>query len=67
MLPDVPRHIHTLQELFAAFESIVMDRTGGLNLVNVANNFIASNDHRKYVFDTDFKPSDQLRGVGKTF
>ena len=32
--------------------------TDALNLVNVANDFIAGNDHRKHVFGTEFKPSD---------
>ena len=30
-----------------------------LNLVDVANDFIAGNDHRKHIFGTEFKPSDQ--------
>ena len=30
------------------------------NFVDVANDFIASNDHMKLVFGTDVKPSDQL-------
>lgn len=29
-----------------------------LNLVDVANDFIAGNEHRKHVFGTEFKPSD---------
>ena len=32
--------------------------TDALNLVDVANDFIAGNDHRKHVFGTEFKPSD---------
>ena len=31
-----------------------------INLVDVANNFIASNDHMKHMFGTKFKSSDQL-------
>ena len=34
--------------------------TNGLNLVDVANNFIAGSDHRKHVFGTEFKPSDLI-------
>ena len=34
------------------------NRTDGLNLVDVANNFIAGNDHRKQVFGAEFKASD---------
>ena len=29
-------------------------------LVNLANDFIASNAHMKHMFGTKFKPSDQL-------
>ena len=29
-----------------------------INLVNVANNFICGNDHRKQIFGTNFKMSD---------
>ena len=32
--------------------------TDALNLVDVANDFIAGNDHRKHVFGTELKPSD---------
>ena len=32
--------------------------TDALNLVDVANDFIAGNDHRKHVFGTEFKQSD---------
>ena len=31
-----------------------------INLVDVANDFIASNDHMKHMFGTEFKSSDQL-------
>ena len=34
--------------------------TESLNLVDVANDFIAGNDHRKDVFGTEFKPSDLI-------
>ena len=34
------------------------NRTDGLNLVDVANDFIAGNDHRKQVFGAEFKASD---------
>ena len=34
--------------------------TATINLVDVANDFIAGNDHMKHMFDTKFKPSDQL-------
>jgi len=33
--------------------------TDGLNLVDIANDFIAGNDHRKNIFGTEFKPSAQ--------
>ena len=31
-----------------------------INLVDVTNDFIASNGHMKHMFGTEFKPSDQL-------
>ena len=31
--------------------------TDDLNLVDVANDFIAGHDHRKHVFGTEFKPA----------
>ena len=34
--------------------------TDSLNLVDVANDFIAGNDHRKNMFGTEFKPSDLI-------
>ena len=34
--------------------------TATINFVDVANDFIASNDHMKLVFGTDVKLSDQL-------
>ena len=34
--------------------------TDDLNLVDVANDFIAGHDHRKHVFGTEFKPADLL-------
>ena len=33
-------------------------QTDSLSLVDVANDFIAGNDHRKHVFGTEFKESD---------
>lgn len=33
--------------------------TDGLNLVDIASDFIAGNDHRKNIFGTEFKPSAQ--------
>ena len=30
----------------------------GLNLIDVANDFIADSEHRKHVFGTEFKSSD---------
>ena len=36
------------------------DHTDGLNLVDVANDFIAGSDHRKQVFGTKFEQSDLL-------
>ena len=36
------------------------NRTESLNLVDVANDFIAGNDHRKHVFGTEFKLSDLI-------
>ena len=37
------------------------DNIDGLNLgVDVATYFVAGNDDRKHVFDTEFNPSDQL-------
>ena len=32
--------------------------TDDLNIVNVANDFIADNEHRKQYFGPEFKPSD---------
>ena len=34
--------------------------TASINLVDGANDFIASNDHMKHMFGTKFKVSDQL-------
>ena len=34
--------------------------TDSLNLVDVANDFIAGNDHRKHMFGTEFKPSELI-------
>ena len=34
--------------------------TDSLNLVDVANDFNAGNDHRKHMFGTEFKPSDLI-------
>ena len=34
--------------------------TASINLVDGANGFIASNDHMKHMFGTEFKVSDQL-------
>ena len=31
-----------------------------INLVDVTNDYIASNDHMKHMFGIEFKPSDQL-------
>ena len=36
------------------------NRTESLNLVDVANDLIAGNDHRKHVFGTEFKQSDLI-------
>ena len=36
------------------------DQTDALNLVDVANDFIAGSNHRKDVFGTEFKPTDLL-------
>ena len=33
--------------------------TGHFNLVDVANEFISGNEHRKNVFGTEFKDSDR--------
>ena len=53
--------VSAVSELFDALD--VDDKgppTSSINLVDVTNDFIASNDHMKHMFGTEFKPSDQL-------
>ena len=53
MLNDVS----AASEPFDALEHALM---ASIILVDVANDFIASNDHMKHMFGTKFKLSDQL-------
>ena len=46
-------YVSAASELFDALK-IYKDCTDGLNVMDVANNFFAGNDHRKQVFSTDF-------------
>ena len=58
------RCIKTLNDISAAsgpFDDLAHGAlTALINHVDVANDFIASNDHIKHMFGTEFKPSDQL-------
>ena len=64
---SVAQCIKTLNDVSAASEPLDAlahvnkgAPTVSINPVDVANDFIASNDHMKHMFGTEFKPSDQL-------
>ena len=52
--------VAAVSEPFDALACSYKDCTNGLELVGVANSCIAGNDHRKHVFGTEFKSSDQF-------
>ena len=61
VLCDVSRHIFA-DDVSTASETFMLlhihrSLTDDINLLDVANDFIAGHDHRKHVFDTEFKPA----------
>ena len=61
-LPDVSRRSTMSQQYLNCLMLLHFDKgapMATINIVDVANDFIASNDHMKHMFDTKFKPSDQ--------
>ena len=63
MPPDVSRRSTMFWQRLNHLMLLHVDKgapTASINLVDVANDFIASNDHMKHMFGIKFKPSDQL-------
>ena len=59
VLCDVSSHIFAQQRLnHLMFLHVHKDRTNGLDLVDVANDFIFGSEHRKNLFGAKFSSSD---------